>query len=332
VIEAVEGSDDGDDNGEDNSGDNNEETKPVGTAVISIDGKSVDSGDTITVPVVSDTTIGSFALKVDYDSSGKDNLILSGVKAASDTELLSYKDSNGVVVVTGADAVGLTTLFNLEFYANATGEADVKITVTELTDNDDGLLSAQTASAVFTVNDKKLSQTVKGDADDNGTVEKKDAALVVGYILGTKELTPQGYVNAECDDNDDVNLLDSIWILNFLKDESGETSNGLAKGTYALNSSLTATGIDYSNANEKTTSAIKIKSNGYILITPAVSGTIKLTYSNKVPVAYVESDTTKEIGSSANSVYTFAVEAGVTYKVVGSSSSSNTSLTALKFE
>jgi hypothetical protein len=95
---------------------------------------------------------------------------------------------------------------------------------------------------------------------------------------------------------------------------------------------LTATGIDYSNANEKTTSAIKIKSNGYILITPAVSGTIKLTYSNKVPVAYVESDTTKEIGSSANSVYTFAVEAGVTYKVVGSSSSSNTSLTALKFE
>ena len=106
-------------------------------------------------------------------------------------------------------------------------------------------------------------------------------------------------------------------------------SNGLAAGTYTLSKTMDAVdGIDTTNKYGEDTSSIKVRDDKYIAITPAVSGTIALTWSSNAPIvkAVVNGVETEVTLSTTASVSTFAVTAGTVYKVYGSKAGSNTNI------
>ncbi|MEI3161912.1 MAG: carboxypeptidase regulatory-like domain-containing protein [Lachnospirales bacterium] len=108
-------------------------------------------------------------------------------------------------------------------------------------------------------------------------------------------------------------------------------SNGLVVGTYQLNKNVKVNGLDISNAYDSDNNQVKVRDKKYIAITPAVSGTIALTWSSNAPLvkAVVNGVETEVTLTTKNSVSTFAVTAGTVYKVYGSKSGSNTNLTQL---
>lgn len=106
-------------------------------------------------------------------------------------------------------------------------------------------------------------------------------------------------------------------------------STGLAAGTYTLSKTMDAVdGIDTTNKYGADTSSIKVRDEKYIAITPAVNGTIQLTWSSNAPIvkAVVNGVETEVTLSTTASVSTFAVTAGTVYKVYGSKAGSNTNI------
>ena len=87
-------------------------------------------------------------------------------------------------------------------------------------------------------------------------------------------------------------------------------------------------GIDTTNKYGADTSSIKVRDEKYIAITPAVNGTIQLTWSSNAPIvkAVVNGVETEVTLSTTASVSTFAVTAGTVYKVYGSKAGSNTNI------
>lgn len=108
-------------------------------------------------------------------------------------------------------------------------------------------------------------------------------------------------------------------------------SNGLAEGTYTLNKVNVVTdgitGIDASNIYSSDSGAIKVRGGQYLTITPAVSGTITITYSGKALV--IEDANGTALATSTASPFSYNVTAGVTYRIDGSDSKNNTNLTQL---
>ena len=105
-------------------------------------------------------------------------------------------------------------------------------------------------------------------------------------------------------------------------------STGLAAGEYSLISIGTIDGIDISAVKEAKGSGIKVAAaTEYLAVTPAVSGTIQLTWSSNKPVVKAN-DADVEVTVS-NNIATFAVTAGTTYKIYSSKVDSNCTMTSL---
>ena len=105
-------------------------------------------------------------------------------------------------------------------------------------------------------------------------------------------------------------------------------STGLAAGSYSLISFSAVDGIDISAVKEAKGSGIKVAdATQYLAVTPAVNGTIQITWSNNAPV--VKANNEDVTVTVSGSIATFAVTAGTTYKLYTSKTGSNCTMTNL---
>ena len=105
-------------------------------------------------------------------------------------------------------------------------------------------------------------------------------------------------------------------------------STGLAAGSYSLISFSAVDGIDISAVKEAKGSGIKVATaEQYLAVTPAVNGTIQITWSNNAPV--VKANNEDVTVTVSGSIATFAVTAGTTYKLYTSKTGSNCTMTNL---
>lgn len=106
---------------------------------------------------------------------------------------------------------------------------------------------------------------------------------------------------------------------------------GLVAGTYTLNKVNVVTngitGMDASKIYSSDSGAIKVRAGQYLTVTPAVSGTLTITYNGKALV--IEDSDGNALATSSASPFSYNVTAGVTYRIDGSDAGNNTNLTEL---
>lgn len=254
------------------------------------------------------------------------------------------------------DSFNGDVLFNMTFTVKAESNTTSPITVT-VNDLNDGA-TATVVNGTVTVDNTVTPVSIPGDVNKDGVVNSVDAAIVLKIASGIiTDTTPYDMVAADCDGKAGVTVLDSVWILNHQTVEDNTTtttteatteattakvedttkateattkeateatttapvSGGLAAGSYNLAKGVTVAGIDTSTAYGSDTTAIKVRVGKGIKVTPAVSGTLSITWSNKAPKILV--GTTDVTPSDTTSPCKITVTAGTTYTIEGSTDS-----------
>lgn len=332
-------------------------TAPEGV-VVSVGSTTAKTGDTITVPVklTGLTTLENYAVTVNYDSNV---LTLGDVVSFRDSDnFIVNKNTAGVINVVYAndnagtdDSFNGDVLFNMTFTVKAESNTTSPITVT-VNDLNDGA-TATVVNGTVTVDNTVTPVSIPGDVNKDGVVNSVDAAIVLKIASGIiTDTTPYDMVAADCDGKAGVTVLDSVWILNHQTVEDNTTtttteatteattakvedttkateateatttapvSGGLVAGSYNLAKGVTVEGIDTSTAYGSDTTAIKVRVGKGIKVTPAVSGTLSITWSNKAPKILV--GTTDVTPSDTTSPCKITVTAGTTYTIEGSTDS-----------
>lgn len=254
------------------------------------------------------------------------------------------------------DSFNGDVLFNMTFTVKAESNTTSPITVT-VNDLNDGA-TATVVNGTVTVDNTVTPVSIPGDVNKDGVVNSVDAAIVLKIASGIiTDTTPYDMVAADCDGKAGVTVLDSVWILNHQTVEDNTTtttteatteattakvedttkateattkeateatttapvSGGLVAGSYNLAKGVTVAGIDTSTAYGSDTTAIKVRVGKGIKVTPAVSGTLSITWSNKAPKILV--GTTDVTPSDTTSPCKVTVTAGTTYTIEGSTDS-----------
>lgn len=254
------------------------------------------------------------------------------------------------------DSFNGDVLFNMTFTVKAESNTTSPITVT-VNDLNDGA-TATVVNGTVTVDNTVTPVSIPGDVNKDGVVNSVDAAIVLKIASGIiTDTTPYDMVAADCDGKAGVTVLDSVWILNHQTVEDNTTtttteatteattakvedttkateattkeateatttapvSGGLVAGSYNLAKGVTVAGIDTSTAYGSDTTAIKVRVGKGIKVTPAVSGTLSITWSNKAPKILV--GTADVTPSDTTSPCKVTVTAGTVYTIEGSTDS-----------
>lgn len=254
------------------------------------------------------------------------------------------------------DSFNGDVLFNMTFTVKAESNTTSPITVT-VNDLNDGV-TATVVNGTVTVDNTVTPVSIPGNVNKDGVVNSVDAAIVLKIASGViTDTTPYDMTAADCDGKAGVTVLDAVWILNHQTGENNTTtteatteattakvedttkateattkadattettttapvSGGLAAGSYNLAKGVSVEGIDTSTAYGSDTTAIKVRVGKGIKVTPAVSGTLSITWSNKAPKILV--GTTDVTPSDTTSPCKVTVTAGTVYTIEGSTDS-----------
>lgn len=254
------------------------------------------------------------------------------------------------------DSFNGDVLFNMTFTVKAESNTTSPITVT-VNDLNDGV-TATVVNGTVTVDNTVTPVSIPGDVNKDGVVNSVDAAIVLKIASGViTDTTPYDMTAADCDGKAGVTVLDAVWILNHQTGEDNTTtteatteattakvedttkateattkadattettttapvSGGLAAGSYDLAKGVTVEGIDTSAAYGSDSASIKVRTGKGITVTPAVSGTLSITWSNKAPKILV--GTTDVTPSDTTSPCKVTVTAGTVYTIEGSTDS-----------
>lgn len=256
------------------------------------------------------------------------------------------------------DSFNGDVLFNMTFTVKAESNTTSPITVT-VNDLNDGVTATVVNGTVTvdnTVTPVSIPGDVNKDGVVNSVDAAIVLKIASGVITDT---TPYDMTAADCDGKAGVTVLDAVWILNHQTGEDNTTtttteatteattakvedttkateattkadattettttapvSGGLAAGSYNLAKGVTVEGIDTSTAYGSDTTAIKVRVGKGIKVTPAVSGTLSITWSNKAPKILV--GTTDVTPSDTTSPCKVTVTAGTVYTIEGSTDS-----------
>lgn len=340
-----------------------ETTVPEGV-VVSVGSTTAKTGDKITVPVklTGLNTLENYAVTVNYDSNV---LTLSDVVSFVDSNnFVVNKNNAGVIKVAYAndnagsdDSFNGDVLFSMTFTVKSENDttSSINATVNQLNDG----VTATVVNGTVTVDNAVTPVSIPGDVNKDGVVNSVDAAIVLKIASGIiTDTTPYDMVAADCDGKFGVDGRDVIWILNHqttddntstteatteettsktedttkaeATTESTTTSpvvtDGLPAGSYDLTASVTDK-IDTTNARDVSTAGIKLRSENYIEFVAGVSGKLTLTVSGKAAkLVSVANGAETEVALNSNSAN---VTAGTTYRIYGTESGSNTTITNL---
>ena len=195
---------------------------PVEGVQISVDGVTAKVGEQITIPVrlTGVTTLASFDVNVAFDSANITvNSVTAGDMLTDSNAKMSYNIGSGIVSVTGSNPVdtiasGKDILFNLVITPNTKGDYTLTVTVDEIyvSEGTPATVTAKTG----TVTVEEVGPTiVKGDADNNGKVEKADVTMIMQYVVGIieKVTNPEA---ADVNEDSKVSSSDAYLIQKFL--------------------------------------------------------------------------------------------------------------------
>ena len=196
---------------------------PVGVQ-ISVDAATAKVGEQITIPVrlTGVTTLASFDVKVAFDSSYITvNSITAGDILTDSNAKMSYSIGNGAVTVTGANPVdtiasGKDVLFNLVITPKAKGDYTLTVTVDEMYVSEGTPATATTKAGIVTVEETIVGPIiVKGDADNNGVVEKADVIMILQYVTGAINAVTNPEA-ADVNEDNKISTKDAYLIQKFL--------------------------------------------------------------------------------------------------------------------
>ncbi len=245
---------------------------PVG-AVLRVDSVDAAKGANVNVPVRLSgmPALGGYTLTLKYDASKLEYISASDTAFASGAHsAFSAKGGSGTVKVSGinGDDRSLSdnaVLFNVTFKASAS--CDVTAEVDQIFGKDGSAVSTPSVyKGNVSVVDTSL-QTLPGDADMNGMVEKADAVAVLRHISDIEVIPDSSTValaNANADGIGDINIADVYYILTHIGSTGGSTvENALTAGTYNPSDIIAGKGkiFDFSD-NKGREGALKLDNGG----------------------------------------------------------------------
>ena len=290
----------------------------------------------------SDKNIGGYVVALSYDSGLE---FENAVDRSSNGQLVYFEDKNAAVIAYVGDVSSNGTLFDVDFTASKTGSFPVKVIVQELIDTD-------AANLLYSANNGAFNATVasngSGDVYKDNVVNETDAAYLLKYISGISISDSKfDITEGNCDGEGDVpDMLDVIWILNNQRsitvESSSETTtqavvndSGIAAGSYSVSdlykiyTDKNNSYVENSNVQGFSSSELKVRTNKGIYIIPGITGTMTITWSNKIPRVSLDGNAVE--GNSTSSPTSYQVQAGKKYLIDGSTDS-NTYITKIEFK
>ncbi len=199
------------------------ESMQINNTFVDVETKEACPGDTVSLSVFVDfpdnAVINSFQLYFEgfhdlaqYTLFNIENTLLDSLDWLIATHL-----TDSTLSIAGAGAIPIFSegnLLKLEFIVaeNAAGFIPVNLTNAVF---DTGELPVQITSGGIRV----LYDPVYGDVDQNGTKQAFDAALILKNLVGTADLDPQQWFNADVSLDSTLSTLDASFILSFVVGE-----------------------------------------------------------------------------------------------------------------